>query len=175
MMNGNLNLMFYVSNNFKQIKKKTGENINKSLKQFFGDWTKTNGEEWLSKLTWVTDHGSNIIKALEKYTRINCSAHILHNILQETFSLTEQKSNENTDAGMHMKYLKPVDTLISASKSIVRYMKKSGDNNLLSKPLHQHVETRWYSKVIMLQSIRDMYDELTKLYGHNHEIKRYKL
>lgn len=54
-------------------------------------------------------------------------------------------------------------------------MKKSGDNNLYSKPLHQHVETRWYSKVIMLQSIRDMYKELIKLYGHNHKrFKRYK-
>jgi len=158
---------------FEIDKKKTGENINKSLKQFFGDWAKTNGEEWLSKLTWVTDRGSNIIKALEKYTRINCSAHILHNILQETFSLTEQKSTENTDAGIQLQYLKPVDTLISASKSLVRYMKKSGDNNLLSKPLHQHVETRWYSKVIMLQSIRDMYEELIKLYGHNHTRLKY--
>jgi len=48
-------------------------------------------------------------------------------------------------------------------------MKKSGDNNLLSKPLHQHVETRWYSKVNMFQSIKDMYQEIIDLYGHKNK------
>lgn len=59
----------------------------------------------------------------------------------------------------------PIEKLISASKSLVRYMKKNGDNNLLSRPLVQHVETRWNSNLAMLRAVHDMYDELIKIYG----------
>lgn len=66
---------------------------------------------------------------------MNYSGYVLHNILQATFNFTE-----NTVADRELQCLKPVDILISAFKSLVRYMKKSGDNNLLSKPLHQYVD-----------------------------------
>lgn len=65
---------------------------------------------------------------------------------------------------MHVNF-KPIEELISASKALVRYMKKNGDNNLISKPLVQHVETRWDSNLAMLLSIHEMYEELIKLYG----------
>lgn len=59
----------------------------------------------------------------------------------------------------------PIDKLISASKSLVRYIIKNSDNNLLSRPLVQHVETRWNSNLAMLRAVHDMYDELLKIYG----------
>lgn len=64
-------------------KKKTGENIRNNLKQFFNQWldNEESGDNFLSKMTWVTVRGSNIIKALNRNNQLNCSAHILHNIL----------------------------------------------------------------------------------------------
>lgn len=107
---------------------KTGDNIRNNLKQFFNQWldNEESGDNFLSKITWVTDRGSNIIKALDRNNRLNCSAHILHNILQTTFDFTKTNSKDQL-----------IKELLSmaASKSLVRYMKKNGDNNLLSRPL----------------------------------------
>lgn len=59
----------------------------------------------------------------------------------------------------------PIDKLISASKYLVRYFQKNVNINLLSRPLIQHVETRWNSNLAMLRALHDMYDELLKIYG----------
>ncbi|KAF0731652.1 zinc finger protein 618-like [Aphis craccivora] len=65
----------------------------------------------------------------------------------------------------------PIEKLISASKSLVRYKKKNGDNNLLSRPLVQHVETRWNSNLAMLRAVHDMYDELIKIYEASNQFE----
>lgn len=154
---------------FPYDQKKTGDNIRNNLKQFFNQWldNEESGDNFLSKITWVTDKGSNIIKALDRNNRLNCSAHILHNILQTTFDFTKTNSKDqliNELLSMAVDF-SPIEKLISASKSLVRYMKKNGDKNLLSRPLVQHVETRWNSNLAMLRAVHDMYDELIKMYG----------
>jgi hypothetical protein len=84
---------------------------------------------------------------LKPNIQLNCSAHIIHNLLQYTF-----KGIENNDSGQTEKdiALEPISNLITAIKSLVRYMKKSGENNLLSKALLQSVETKWNSNLTML-------------------------
>lgn len=154
---------------FPYDQKKTGDNIQNNLKQFFNQWldNEESGDNFLSKLTWVTDRGSYIIEALDRNNRLNCSAHTLHNILQTTFDFTKTNSKYqliNELLSMAVDF-SPIEKLFSASRSLVRYMKKNGDNNLLSRILVQHVETRWNSNLAMLRVIHDMYDELIKIYG----------
>jgi len=144
--------------------KKSGENVRRSLKDFFSAWPQYDGDDWLSNFVWVTDRGSNIIKALEPNIRLNCSAHIIHNVLQYTFKGIENNDSSQTEEEID---LEPISNLITATKSLIRYMKKSGENNLLSKSLLQSVETRWNSNLAMLQSLFDMYSEVIQLYGQD--------
>ncbi|KAL4121924.1 hypothetical protein QTP88_014341 [Uroleucon formosanum] len=111
-------------------------------------------DNFLSKITWVTDRGSNIIKALDRNNRLNCSGHILHNILQTTFDFPKTSSKDqliNELLSMAVDF-SLIEKLISAYKSLVR-------------PLVQHVETRWNSNLAMLRAVHDMYDELIKIYS----------
>ena len=39
----------------------------------------------MDKITFVSDRGSNLVKALENYQVINCFAHRLNNVLKRTF------------------------------------------------------------------------------------------
>lgn len=74
---------------------------------------------------WVTDRGSNIIKTLDRNNRLNCSAHILHNILQTTFDLKTNLKDQIINESSIMDFnFSPIDKLAFASKSLVRYMEK---------------------------------------------------
>lgn len=120
--------------NFQLTKKKTGENIRKCIKQFFNSWKiDTPQVNILSKLTWVIDQGSIIKSALEGVKRINCAAHMLSNTLKHTFdSKFLMGEDENC-------VTRPIVNLIHASKTLVGYMKRTGDVNKLSKTLVQEI------------------------------------
>ena len=66
---------------FPQNKKKTGENIRKEILKLL---VTTFGFAPLSlkNIVWVTDEGSNIVKALEHYTRLSCMDHVLNTVLK---------------------------------------------------------------------------------------------
>ena len=67
---------------------------------------------------WVCDRGSNLKKALEKYTIVHCVAHRLNNVLQQTFYQAEMNKIRK-DVAFGDNYIDPVedeDDLISESE-----------------------------------------------------------
>jgi hypothetical protein len=72
-------------------------------------------EEHLRNTTFISDNGSNMIKALKTYKRLPCIAHILNTVLKHTF---DPKFLEPT--------LPSVSQCIKAAKGTVAYMKKTG-------------------------------------------------
>ena len=61
--------------------KKTGDNIKREIVKLLV--TKFGFDPLsLSKIVWVTDQGSNIIKALQTYIRIDCQDHVLNTALK---------------------------------------------------------------------------------------------
>lgn len=59
---------------------------------------------------------------------------------------------------------RPIINLIHASKSLVGYMKRTGDVNKLSKTVVQEIEIRWNTRLLMLISIEEQFEEIMKLY-----------
>ena len=90
---------------------------------------------------WVTDQGSNIIKALEPYRRLSCLDHGLH---------ADALADNVPDIG----------GTISAAKGLVRFLKQSGLVAHLSKTVLQMGETRFSTVYLTLKSVQDIYPEL---------------
>lgn len=129
-------------------KEKTGVNIRKELQKRF----KKVGldPKSLLDIQFVTDQGSNVVKALKKpYKRNNCRNHLLNTILKNSFE------NDNV----------PLIILktLTICKKIVRHLKQSGKANQLSKNVVQDCNTRWNYKLEMLSSVIDRYTEITLL------------
>jgi zinc finger BED domain-containing protein 1 (E3 SUMO-protein ligase ZBED1) len=61
---------------------------------------------------------------------------------------------------------------IQECKSLVRYFKHSTLNSKLNKTLKQEVETRWNSKLEMLESINDQFELITKILSEKDELER---
>lgn len=97
---------------------KTGDNIKKCQQNFFMAWDMIPGEvNPLSKIIWVTDQSSNIKKALEQYTRVNCVAYMFSNILKATFDTKFLFGKDGK------KETRPIFKLLLAAKTLVGYMK----------------------------------------------------
>ena len=61
---------------------------------------------------------------------------------------------------------------IKECKSLVTYFKHSSLNSRLEKSLKQEVETRWNSKLEMLESIYDQFEEITELLSERDEFSK---
>src|SRR4051794_2743110 len=61
---------------------------------------------------------------------------------------------------------------IKECKSLVTYFKHSSLNSKLTKSLKQEVETRWNSKLEMLESISDQFEEISDILSERNEIDR---
>lgn len=61
---------------------------------------------------------------------------------------------------------------IKECKLLVTYFKHSSLNSKLEKSLKQEVETRWNSKLEMLESIYDQFEEITELLSDRDELSR---
>ena len=57
-------------------------------------------------------------------------------------------------------------------KSLVTYFKQSSLNSRLEKSLKQESETRWNSKLGMLESINDQFEKITDLLSERDELAR---
>lgn len=61
---------------------------------------------------------------------------------------------------------------IKECKSLVTYFKHSSLNSKLEKSLKQEVETRWNSKLEMLESINDQFEEISDILSERDELNR---
>lgn len=87
----------------------------------------------LNKLVFVSDRGTNILKALEPYENINCFAHMMNNAVNQM--------------------MKAIQDRLTAIIALVKYFKVTGMNCELETSLKSHVKTRWNSVYYMLDSV----------------------
>uniref|UniRef100_A0A3B3H584 HAT C-terminal dimerisation domain-containing protein n=1 Tax=Oryzias latipes TaxID=8090 RepID=A0A3B3H584_ORYLA len=110
---------------------------------------------------WVTNPGSNIVKALEPYKRLSCLDHVINTVVRHGLD-KDALSADAPDIG----------ETISAAKSVVRFIKQSGLVAQLSKTVLQMVETRFSTVYLMLKSVREIYNDLyEKLQSRAEEVR----
>lgn len=122
--------------------RQTGENILAKLTEIVEFY----GSE-MNKFVYVTDRGSNFKVALKDFDQINCSAHILNNVLNAATKESAEFKN-----------------MLSKCKSLVKFFKKS--TNLqwkLQTTLKAASETRWNSNLAMFSSIKENYTEVCQV------------
>jgi len=92
---------------------KIGENIRRFLNNFFFQICEAANKpsnDLISRITFVTNQGSNMLSALRNINRLNCSAHLLNTVLSNLF---DTKYLEHEEDGN--KPLEPVITLQNAN------------------------------------------------------------
>ncbi|KAL4119444.1 hypothetical protein QTP88_012253 [Uroleucon formosanum] len=144
---------------------KTGENIKKFMINAFTQLTEiaegNNSSELMDNLTFVTDQGTNIVNALRSFKRLNCSAHLINTVLRNLFDITFLSHTDDSGSVP----LQPIIHLFNECKNLVKFMKSSGKNSQLSTVLVQEVETRWNTRLLMLESIEKSLPEIIKIHG----------
>ncbi|KAG5265223.1 hypothetical protein AALO_G00262780 [Alosa alosa] len=115
----------------------------------------------LNQIVWVTDQGSNIVKALEPYRRLSCLDHLINTVLRHGLQ-TDALADNAPDIG----------ETISAAKGLVRYLKQSGLVTQLSKTVLQMGETQFSTVYLTLKSVLDIYPELQEKLETRSEIAR---
>lgn len=98
------------------------------------------------KLTFVTDRGGNIVKALDvlKINRVNCQAHIVDNIVKQ------------------INKVKPVDDIFKILLPIVKYVKITGLNEVFPDgcKIKSFAVTRWNAAYRVLKSVYENWSQL---------------
>lgn len=114
-------------------------------------------QSW-QNVVFVTDRGSNIIAALSEEKRLNCAAHLINNVLENTFK------ERNLQASP---YFQPVLQILQSCRDLIGYFKRSALMEKLESALEQIVPTRWNTHLAMLASVLRNWEkikEVTNLY-----------
>lgn len=106
------------------------------------------------KLIFVTDRGSNIKKALQEFTRLNCFPHFINNSVRESCKIDV------------------IQTVLDACSKLVRFIKISGLNNEFEISIKSAVKTRFNSVLTMVESILLNWDKLNSLLLRENEFHR---
>lgn len=129
-------------------KPKTGEYLKEVITSILAVY----GMDINSKLiTFVTDRGSNVKKALEFNTRLNDAPHFLHNTV-----------------GLILKKGRPQEVYM-VCKQIVAHVKHAELNYLFAPTLKQSFEIRWNSALEMFISILENWDKLMEVLNERNE------
>lgn len=128
-----------------------------------GDYLKSKIERKLEELnimnykeniTFTTDRGKNIVKAMESYDRLSCFPHFIHNVVKNACKFDE------------------LTELTQTLTSTVKYMKISGLNNLLKTSLKSNVSTRFNSVCDLIGSVIRNWSELNEILVSQNESQR---
>lgn len=128
----------------------TGDNIRKKLESLFLEFNVSN----IDNIKFVTDRGSNMVKALETKIRLNCSSHLVSNVLEKSFLGTTELTG-----------------VLESCKKLVKYFKKANLQHLLSTSLKSQCSTRWNSHYKMLKSIIENWGEINNVLKNNEHIQ----
>lgn len=122
--------------------------------QFQNKLTELGIIDFYDKITFITDRGSNIRKALSDNVRLNCFPHFLNNIVKAACQIDVVKS------------------IIDRCKSLVRYFKITGLNNRLPTALISGCETRFNYIHFTFKSILRNWDKVDEILRGLNEISR---
>lgn len=129
-------------------KSKTGDYVKRVLSTILAEYQ----IDINSKLiTFVTDRGSNIKKALENRTRHNDAPHFLHNTV-----------------GKILKAGRP-QIIYSTCKKLVAHIKHAGLNSLFNPALKQALEIRWNYALGMFISVKANWNKLHEILNERNE------
>lgn len=109
----------------------------------------------MENITFVTDRGSNIVKALKDQNRINCANHLLNNVLDSGFNSTNE-----------------LIPFLDACKKLVKYFKKTSMQHMLSTSLKNYCITRWNSHLNLFQSISNNFFKIQEILSSVNETYR---
>lgn len=112
-------------------KSKTGEYLKKKLLHVLNYY----GIDPKKNVVFVTDRGSNVIKALEEYLRQSCGNHFISNVVNEG-----------------IRYGEP-NTVLKSCQELVSNVKNSGKNALFNPTLKAAMKVRWNTALDMFASI----------------------
>jgi len=129
----------------------TGDNILSKLKSLFREFEISN----IDNIKFVTDRGSNVIKALQNNVRMNCSSHLFASVLEHSFKETKE-----------------LNELVEACKKIVKYFKKANLQHQLQTSLKNECPTRWNSNFTMFKSIVDNWFQINEILNEKKETQR---
>lgn len=90
-------------------------------------------------VVFVTDRGSNLVKALEDFDRQNCGPHFISNTVNECFKRAREIE-------------RPTE-ILEISQKIVSEVKNSGKNGNFKPSLKMAIKIRWNSAENMFESI----------------------
>ncbi len=145
---------------FDSTLKKTAHNIHEQIIKELHDFGIEPAR--ISKVMFVSDQGANIKAALRSYKWMPCTAHVINIVLKHTFDV-----KENTPT-----YMRDVSDIIAKCKSLVTCLKKSGTVVQLPHTVTQECETRWNSKVAMMQSVSKQYREIQQALQEKDQLHR---
>lgn len=107
-----------------------------------------------NKLVFVTDRGSNIKKALDNFTRLNCFPHFVNNTVQQTCKVDV------------------ISKIIDRCAKLVKYFKISGLNNELRVSLKSIIKTRFNYVLATIDSILANWDQINEILERENEMNR---
>lgn len=122
---------------------KTWDIILRDLKNIFYEYGLDDTQ--IKRIIFVTDRGTNIVKALNFYTRLNCMDHFIHKVVEKIMGTGRPRE------------------VISACTHTVRYIKKSGLNDCFGYGLKSASAIRWTTNSLMLESIDTNWDKLREI------------
>ncbi|CAF3573381.1 unnamed protein product [Rotaria sp. Silwood1] len=94
-------------------------------------------------IVFVTDNGSNMVKALENDAHLRCVCHCINLAIQQSIPASEQIANT-----------------VTSCQDLVTHFKKCELQNKLTHSLKKDVDTRWNSILEMLSSIDTVYNQV---------------
>lgn len=110
--------------------KKEGEYLRGKIYEYLNEYGLMNH---LEKIVFVSDRGTNVVKAVGAFKAINCFAHLIHNVV-------EKMLHENP--------------IVRSVSNIVKYFKASALHAIyFERSLKSYVSTRWNTVYTMLESV----------------------
>lgn len=109
-------------------------------------------ETEVDNIVFVSDRGSNMIKAVEPYMSSHCFAHMMHNTVVKMFSV--------------------VPGIVDDVKSLVKYFKVTGLSSALETALKSYIKTRWNTIYFMMDSVVENWDDIVSILTMKNEMNR---
>jgi len=135
--------------------KKTALNLKGELLKQLGEFGLT--PEEIDKLVFVSDQAANVQAALAQWAHNSCIAHVLNTVLKHTFKL---RGDDGEDGHGEEEELQQLRACMEQCKALTTFFKHSGLQLRLKRSLKQECETRWNTKLEMIASVLDGFEDI---------------
>jgi len=138
--------------------KKTALNLKTELLKQLGEFGLLPDE--IDRLVFVSDQGANVQAALSRWVHKSCIAHVLNTVLKHTFKKSKEGDEEHDG---DEEELQEVRSCIEQCKTLTTFFKHSGLQLQLKQSLKQECETRWNTKLEMVKSVLNSFEDIQSI------------